>query len=174
MVERCSLLVIFLCPGSRSLKFSKRFGTMKIQLERKLSSCPERLSCVVCHEQFWVPTIRSLLYNQQNIIQGDVCSVCRELNSSSFQKKLRNQANRLIQESVLCPRKSEALRCRAVEILETSEEPLSRPTVFHWLFKRLEIMSEETQELEAARLRASECRYALPKSTDARLKHLKS
>ncbi len=135
---------------------------MKIQLERKLSSCPERLFCVVCHELFWVPSIRSLLYSDQNLIQGDVCSVCVTLNSSSFQKKLRNQANRLVQESILYPSRFDALRCQAVEILETSEERLKRPTVFHWFFKKLEILSEETQELEATRLGLAQSRQALP------------
>jgi hypothetical protein len=139
---------------------------MKIQLERKLSSCPDRLSCVVCHELFWVSSIRALLYDRQNLIQGDVCSVCVALESGNFQKKLRNQANRLIQESETDPKRSEWLQSRAVEILETSEESLKRPTVFHWLLKKLEILFEETQELEAARFGSSQSGYVVALPTD--------
>jgi hypothetical protein len=134
---------------------------MKIQLERKLSSCPEQLTCVVCHELFKVRSIRALLWDNHNLIQGDVCSVCMKLESSDFQKKLRNQANRLIQESTIRSTSSNVLQSRAVEILETSEEKLKRPTIFHWLLKKIAIFAEENQELEAARFASYQCQCPL-------------
>jgi hypothetical protein len=124
---------------------------MKIQLERKLSSCPDQLTCVVCHELFWVRSIRTLLCDNHNLIQGDVCPACVKLESADFQKKLRNQANRLIQESTISSNYSDALQSRAVELLETSEEKLKRPTIFHWLLKNIAVFAEENQELEVAR-----------------------
>jgi hypothetical protein len=130
---------------------------MKIQLERKLSACPDKMTCIVCHETFWTRNIRTLLYSSNNLLQGDVCPVCVRLRASRFQQKLRNQANRLIQESILNPARFDALQDRAIELLETSEEQISYPTVFHWFFKRLEIFAEESQELEAARFRNSAC-----------------
>jgi hypothetical protein len=132
---------------------------MKIQLERKLSSCPDQMTCVVCHETFWVRNIRALLYSRNSLIQGDVCPGCVKLTPSRFQQKLRNQANRLIQESTLTPAKVQRLQDRAVELLETSEEPITYPTMFHWFFKRLEIFAEESQELEIARQRSTLCRF---------------
>jgi hypothetical protein len=143
---------------------------MKIQLERKLSTCPEQLTCVVCHEPFWVRNIRALLRDDHHLIQGDVCAVCMRLASSDFQKKLRNQANRLIQESTIDPIRFDLLQSRAVELLETSEELLKRPTVFHWLLKKIEIFAEENQELEAARFGSSQCQCALS-SLPSRQKH---
>ncbi len=135
---------------------------MKIQLERKLSSCPEQLTCVVCHELFWVRNIRALLCDSHSLIQGDVCPDCLKLESSDFQKKLRNQANRLMQESTENSARSNLLQSRAVELLETSEEKLKRPTVFHWLLKNIEIFAEANKELEVARFASSQCPCTLP------------
>jgi hypothetical protein len=131
---------------------------MKIQLERKLSSCPDQMICVVCHETFWSPNIRALLYSRNNLLQGDVCSSCIKLRASRFQQKLRNQANRLIQESIVTPSKFQLLQDRAFELLETSEENITYPTMFQWIFKKLETFAEESRELEAARLRSTLCR----------------
>jgi hypothetical protein len=131
---------------------------MKIQLERKLSSCPDQMTCIVCHEPFWSGNIRALLYSSNNLLQGDVCPSCVKLRASRFQQKLRNQANRLIQESTVTPGKFQLLQDRAFELLETSEEPITYPTVFQWIFKRLETFAEESRELEAARLRSALCR----------------
>ncbi len=130
---------------------------MKIQLERKLSSCPERLTCVVCHELFWTTRIRALLRDNHGLIQGDVCSTCMKLETSDFQKALRNQANRLLHESTLDPDRADLLQARAIEILETSEERIKWPLFFHWILKQIEIFGEETLELEAARFGASSC-----------------
>lgn len=107
--------------------------------------------CVVCHESFEVRTVRALLCDDHNLIQGDVCPVCVKLESSDFKKKLRNQANRLIQESTISSAYSNVLESRAVELLETSEEQLRRPTIFHWLLKNIAIFAEESKELEEAR-----------------------
>jgi hypothetical protein len=138
---------------------------MNIQLERKLSSCPDQMICVVCHETFWSPNIRTLLYSNNNLLQGDVCPSCIKLRASRFQQKLRNQANRLIQESIMKPEKFQLLQDRAFELLETSEEHLTYPTMLQWIFKRLEAFAEESRELEAARLRSTlyRCEERSPK-----------
>lgn len=130
---------------------------MKIYLEQKLSSCPDQMTCIVCHNLFWTPNIRALLYDRHNLIQGDVCRSCLKLKSTHFQQKLRNQANRLIQESILIPQRFDALQDRAIELLETSEELISYPTIFHWFFKRLEIFAKDSQALEAARFKNASC-----------------
>jgi hypothetical protein len=115
------------------------------------------MTCVACHETFWSRNIRALLYSKNNLLQGDVCPSCLKLKAFRFQQKLRNQANRLIQESIVTPNKFQILQDRAFELLETSEEPISYPTVFQWIFKRLETFAAESQELEAARLRGHLC-----------------
>ncbi len=43
-------------------------------------------------------------------------------------------------------------RERALELLETSQEEVRFPTFYHWWFKKMEVFSEESQELEATRL----------------------
>jgi hypothetical protein len=131
---------------------------MKIQLERKLSSCPDQMTCTVCHESFWVRNIRTLLYSDNNLIQGDVCLECTKLNASRFQKKLRSQANRLVQVASIHPERRDVIQERAVELLETSEEKIWFPTVLQWLAKKIQIFSEESRELEAARLGIDQCR----------------
>ncbi|WP_404788828.1 hypothetical protein [Altericista sp. CCNU0014] len=125
---------------------------MKIHLERKLSSCPDRIPCTVCHELFWVPDIRALLYSDNNLLQGDVCPECVKLSASKFQQKLRNQANRFVQEAFTHPERSDAFHARAVELLETSEEKIKFPTFLQWSIKKIQIFCEESRELEAARL----------------------
>ncbi len=131
---------------------------MKIQLERKLSTCPDQMTCIVCHESFWVRNIRTLLYSDNNLIQGDVCFECTKLNASRFQQKLRNQANRLVQVASIHPERHDVIQARAVELLETSEEKIWFPTVLQWLSKKIQIFSEESRELEAARLGIDQCR----------------
>jgi hypothetical protein len=80
-----------------------------------------------------------------------------KLETSDFQKALRNQANRLLHESTLDPDRADLLQARAIEILETSEERIKWPLFFHWILKQIEIFGEETLELEAARFGASSC-----------------
>jgi predicted amidophosphoribosyltransferase len=125
---------------------------MKIHLERKLSSCPDRMTCTVCHESFWTREIRTLLYSDNNLIQGDVCPECTQLSAAKFQQKLRNQANRFVQEAFAHPERYDAFHTRAVELLETSEEKIKFPTFLHWLVKKIQIFSEESRELEVTRL----------------------
>jgi hypothetical protein len=132
---------------------------MKIQLERKLSTCPDQMTCIVCHETFWVRNIRTLLYGDNNLIQGDVCPQCMKLNASKFQQKLRNQANRLVQVASIDPERHDVIQERAVELLETSEEEIQFPNVLQWLSKKIQIFSEESRELEAARIGMKQCRF---------------
>jgi hypothetical protein len=131
---------------------------MKIQLERKLITCPDQMTCIVCHESFWVRNIRTLLYSDNNLIQGDVCLECTKLKASRFQQKLRSQANRLVQVASTHPERRDVIQERAVELLETSEEKIWFPTVLQWLAKKIQIFSEESRELEAARLGIDQCR----------------
>jgi hypothetical protein len=147
---------------------------MKIQLERKLSSCPERLTCVVCHELFGTTRIRALLRDNHGLIQGDVCAACMKLETSNFQKALRNQANRLLHEAILDPARADLLQARAIEILETSEEQIQWPLFFHWILKKIEIFGEETLELEAARFGASSCQCNSASLPNRPRRHLNS
>jgi hypothetical protein len=45
----------------------------------------------------------------------------------------------------------------ALELLEFSQEDVKLPTFYKWWLKRIEIFSQESQELEAARLGLSNC-----------------
>lgn len=139
---------------------------MKIQLERKLNACPDQMTCVACHETFWVRNIRTLLYSDNNLIQGDVCLECTKLSASKFQQKLRSQASRLVQVASTHPERHDMIQERAVELLETSEEEIRFPTVLQWLVKKIQIFSEESRELEKARLGMEQYRC------DGRSQHL--
>ncbi len=128
---------------------------MKIKLERKQKTCPPQLSCTVCRQRFEVRKIRTLLFNDAGLVQGDICSECRELKSSTIRAKLKEQACLLMQYPELNNSSLLSGKERALELLETSQEEVRFPTFYHWWFKEIEIFSEESQELEAARLGSS-------------------
>jgi hypothetical protein len=130
---------------------------MKIQLEQKLSTCPENMTCIVCCHSFQVDNIRTLIYDNQNLIQGDICPKCLKLNSTVIQQKLRYHADYLMHESTAHPAQRNNLRERALELLAVSEESVKFPTFLQWLWKKIEIFSLETEELEAARFGLSQC-----------------
>jgi hypothetical protein len=125
---------------------------MKVQLERRMSSCPNHLQCTVCGQKFETPKIRALLYNNQELIQGDVCSDCLQLKTDEIKQKLRERAHLLRQIE------QTTIQQQAIELFAAAEEELKLPTFYERWLKRLEIFSEETQELEAARFGACACR----------------
>jgi len=105
---------------------------MKIQLERKLSTCPTRLRCVACSQAFEPENIRSLLCDRVGLIQGDLCPTCCNLKADDLQQKLR------------------------------ATEEIKRPKFYDWWIKRLVILSEAAEEIEQARLGASRCNCQKP------------
>jgi hypothetical protein len=128
---------------------------MKIQLEQKLSTCPEKMTCIVCCHSFQVNNIRTLIYDNQNLIQGDICPKCLKLNSRVIQQKLRYHADYLMHESTAHPAQRDRLCKRALELLAVSEESVKFPTFLQWLWKKMEILSLETEELDVSRLGVS-------------------
>jgi hypothetical protein len=124
---------------------------MKVQLERKIPTCPEQLGCVVCQQKFTVPNIRSLLCTDAGLIQGDVCPTCLKLKADGIKHKMRERSGLLLKQAELDQERSLSLRQRALELLAASQEDITLPTLFTWMGKRLEILAQETQELEAAR-----------------------
>lgn len=130
---------------------------MKIQLERRLTSCPDNLRCTACNQMFGVGQIRLLLRNDRGLIQGDVCPDCSKLKPSEVKQKMANRAAQLIQQSAQSSSEAVFSRQRALELLETSKEAIERPTFWQWILKRLEIFSQESQELELARFGLSSC-----------------
>ena len=129
---------------------------MRICLERKLKNCPDRLLCTVCHQKFEVRPIRTLLYNDARFLQGDICSECTDLKPSEIRSKMREQASLLMQYPELHCSNLLSARDRALELLEASQEAVRFPTFYHWWFKKIAVFSEESQELEANRLRISD------------------
>lgn len=125
---------------------------MKIQLERTLASCPKKLLCTVCGQSFRVGKIRSLLSNNQGLLQGDVCPDCVRLKPSEIRNRLRDRASLLLQQPAISEAHSHATRERALELLETAQENVQFPQFYHWWMKQIEIFSEESHELEAERL----------------------
>lgn len=102
---------------------------MKIQLERTLRTCPARLICIACRQPFEVGKIRTLLCNNEGLIEGDVCPDCLKSRASGIKPQVQVFA-----------------------------EDIKLPKFYHWWIKKLEILSQETQELENARLGISNCR----------------
>ncbi len=132
---------------------------MKIQLERKLSSCSEKLICTVCNQWFEPDKIRTLLYTDRGLLLGDVCRVCLKLPASEIRDQLRERASLLLQQSELLALpdwQNTACRARALELLQAAQEDVRFPSIFDWWFKKLEIFSEESQALEATRVGLNE------------------
>lgn len=125
---------------------------MKIRLERRLVSCPDTVQCTVCHRPFAVDAIRSLLYSDRGWLKGDVCPHCLKLNTPAFKFSLWTQAMHLRESTADGQSQTLLQHQQALECLELSQEGLHRPVWWHWWLKRLEIFSQESQELEAARL----------------------
>lgn len=125
---------------------------MRIKLERKLETCPHQLLCTVCRQRFVVRKIRTLFYNNTGHLQGDICSDCTALRPSEIRSKMREHASLLMQYPELNGSSLISARDRALELLETSQEDVKFPTFYQWWFKKVEVFSEESQELEAAKL----------------------
>ncbi len=129
---------------------------MRIRLERKLKTCPSQLLCTVCRQKFEVQKIRTLLFNDAGLLQGDICSECRELRSSTIRERMREQACLLMEYPELNCSSLLSGKERALELLEASQEEVRFPTFYHWWLKKIEVFSEESQELEATRLGSSD------------------
>lgn len=129
---------------------------MKIQLERKLASCPNKLVCTVCYQWFEIGKIRALLYNDKGLLQGDLCSECLKLPPSSVRSRLRERASLLLKQPELSDPYHPSARDRALELLQAAQEDLKYPSVLDWWLKKLEVFSEESQELESERVGSSD------------------
>lgn len=132
---------------------------MKVELERKLTACPEQLHCVVCQSRFPSPRIRNILYNDRGLIQGDICPSCLKLKPQEIKQSLLQQSQQLMKKATLIGG-SAAIDSfkQALERQELAQEDLKLPTRYARGLKWLEVLSQETQELEAARLGMSNCR----------------
>ena len=75
----------------------KLIAKMKIKLDRKLTSCPDILRCIICRQAFKVSIIRPLLYNDRGLIQGDICSQCLKLKAEEIKQRIREQAMLLME-----------------------------------------------------------------------------
>ena len=129
---------------------------MKIYLERTLATCPKSLLCTTCGQLFEAGKLRALLYSDQGLLQGDVCHQCIKLKSSDLRNQMRDRASLLLQHPYDLDHTLPAHK-RALELLEAAQEEVTFPTFYQWWFKKLTVLSEESQELEAARLGLSSC-----------------
>ncbi len=120
-----------------------------------MASCPSHLRCAVCRQSFPVKRIRTLLSDNQGLIWGDVCPTCLKSKSDGIQQQLKQQARELLEnqqgDGDLTVFKV------AEEKLAAAAEPIQLPTFFQWWLKRLEILSEASQEIENARFGRSPC-----------------
>jgi hypothetical protein len=147
---------------------------MKIQLERRSASCPDILRCTVCHQTFFPSRIRTLLYSDRGLLQGDVCPACMKLDKPTFKRTLWEQSRSIrpaAQDVIFKPvqelfqsgqdqssqdQKSNQdnpivkLRERAYELAELTQEDLKMPTWWHWVLKEIQIFMEEYHELKVA------------------------
>jgi hypothetical protein len=124
---------------------------MKIQLEQRLPACPEQLGCIACNQNFMTPNIRSLLCNDAGLIQGDLCGHCRKLPAKAIQRRIIARSVSLQLQADRDEDKALPLRRQAFDLLLLSQEHLTLPTFYTWLRKHWQILSQETQALEAAR-----------------------
>ncbi|PSB26574.1 hypothetical protein [Stenomitos frigidus] len=125
---------------------------MKIQLERKLQPCRDKLRCTVCQQIFVVGQIRSLLYQDSGLLQGDVCSTCTKLSAKDFKESMVLHARILLQQGNLHDAQTMTLHEQALELLAIAKEPMKFPSFWQQLVMHLDVLAQDTQELEAARL----------------------
>ena len=125
---------------------------MKIQLERKLYPCRDNLHCTVCQQMFSVGQIRSLLHRDSGFLQGDICPKCAKLTAKDFKQKMVLNARILLQQANLQDSQTITLHEQALELLETSKEDVKFPTFWQRWLMQLDVLAQDTQELEAARL----------------------
>jgi hypothetical protein len=122
---------------------------MKIQLEHRISSCPDQLTCVACTRLFPVGQIRQLLKDHRSLVQGDICSVCTHRSSGEIQRLLTaNGLERMLSADLID-------RERGQELLELAQEAVQFPSFWQWLSKKIEILAAETNELEKARFKTA-------------------
>lgn len=124
---------------------------MKIQLERKLISCPDRVMCAVCRQLFSVGQIRALLHNDKGLIQGDVCPECLELENSEIKQRLQDRASLLMKQANMGYSRTDYSRQLAEELLEVAQENVEFPPFYQWLVKWFEVLFHEPEELEITR-----------------------
>lgn len=136
---------------------------MKIRLDRKLPTCPNKLRCTVTNTTFEVGNIRILLYSNNGLLLGDLAPDCLKLSSSEIRSQLREQACALLQQEEPFDPDLYSSRDRALELLQAAQEDVKFPTAFDWWMKKFEIFSEESQEMEATRTGLSDY-YVLERS----------
>lgn len=124
---------------------------MKIQLERKLYPCRDNLRCTVCQQVFHVLPIRSLLYQDNGLLQGDVCPTCAKLPAAEFKQRMALKARILLQQESAQDAQTMTLQARALELLTVAKEPIKFPSFWQQWLMQLDVFAQDTQELEAAR-----------------------
>lgn len=132
---------------------------MRIQLERKRYPCRDKLRCTICLQLFEVGQMRSLLYQDCGLLQGDVCPHCAKLDAESFKQKMVLNARILLQQTASQHSQTVTLHTQALELLAVSKEDIKFPGVWQQAMTKLKALVEDTQELEAARLRLHEFDY---------------
>jgi hypothetical protein len=156
-VENCKSLPRSLNQSVR-LKITPRArrsieGTaMKIQLERKLSSCPNQLTCAVCRQAFPAQSIRALLFSDRGLLQGDICAHCRQSGSEAIRETLHERVILLKRQSEFGQSTTIAIHELLTELTACAQEGVKFPSLLDWWLKWWEVFWQESQELEAARL----------------------
>lgn len=121
---------------------------MKIKLERKLTSCPEKLRCLVCDLVFEPNFHRALLYSDKGSIEGDICPHCLQLNAEQIKDYLREKALVLIARSSFSHVPSGLSYDRGLELLELSKENIKFPNFWQRLIHKIDIIAQESEELD--------------------------
>ncbi len=103
---------------------------MKLKLDRKLTSCPDRLRCNICRQAFKVSIICALLYNEIKLIQEDICSKCLKLKAEGIKQKIREQAMLLMEVPELYSFSTISSQERALELIECSTEKVKFPSFY--------------------------------------------
>ncbi|MBW4470886.1 MAG: hypothetical protein KME45_10865 [Stenomitos rutilans HA7619-LM2] len=134
--------------------------TMKIQLERKLYPCRDNLRCTVCQQVFHVAPIRSLLYQDNGLLQGDVCSTCAKLPATEFKQRMVLNARILLQQESVQDAQTVTLHVQALELLDVAKESIKFPSFWQQWLMQLDVFAQDTQELEAARFGLQEYPYS--------------
>jgi hypothetical protein len=125
---------------------------MKISTERIFSHPSQAVYCVVCGQPSLAEPYRAILSSDRGLIQGTVCPQCCKLKAIDLQQKLHDRGMTLLRQSYQLDEQGGELRDRAQELLQLAQEPVKSPNFLQRWFKQMTILSEETQELEAARL----------------------
>lgn len=88
---------------------------------------------------------------------GDICCKCLKLTANAIKQEILLSPNLLSNQPNLASSRTISPPELVLELLECAVEDVKFPTFYQWLIKKIEVFSQEYQEIEAARFSLANC-----------------